>query len=142
MQTHGCISSEPHPSMEASGGQGADCARPASLPRGRTARPAPRSRLSAKLSRRIRSAAIAFRPPGLILPVTPKRRLMADSASPCNKSCAVDPVSGLCIGCGRSLAEIAGWTGLRIDERARIAAQLPGRLAGLERTRPPRADAR
>jgi hypothetical protein len=67
---------------------------------------------------------------------------MADSASPCNKSCAVDPVSGLCIGCGRSLAEIAGWTGLRIDERARIAAQLPGRLAGLERTRPPRADAR
>ena len=30
--------------------------------------------------------------------------------SPCNKICTLDPASGLCIGCGRSLAEIARWS--------------------------------
>ena len=52
---------------------------------------------------------------------------MADIESPCNKVCVVDPVSGLCVGCGRSLAEIAGWIALSADERARIMAELPQR---------------
>ena len=54
-------------------------------------------------------------------------------ASPCNKICAVDPVSGLCIGCGRSLAEIAAWLGYSDGERSRIMAALPRRLATLQR---------
>ena len=33
-------------------------------------------------------------------------------STPCVKICVVDPVSALCIGCGRSVEEIAGWTGL------------------------------
>jgi hypothetical protein len=30
--------------------------------------------------------------------------------SPCNKVCVIDAACGLCIGCGRSLAEVGGWT--------------------------------
>jgi predicted Fe-S protein YdhL (DUF1289 family) len=56
---------------------------------------------------------------------------MADIETPCNKVCAVDPTSGLCVGCGRTVAEIAGWIGFRADERARIMAELPRRLASL-----------
>ena len=51
--------------------------------------------------------------------------------TPCNKVCTVDPASSLCIGCGRSLAEIAGWLGFTDAERARIMAELPARLARL-----------
>ncbi|MEM8647051.1 MAG: DUF1289 domain-containing protein, partial [Pseudomonadota bacterium] len=29
--------------------------------------------------------------------------------SPCIKICVVDPETDLCIGCGRTKAEIAGW---------------------------------
>jgi predicted Fe-S protein YdhL (DUF1289 family) len=53
---------------------------------------------------------------------------MADIESPCNKICAIDPTSALCVGCGRTLAEIAGWISFRADERARIMAELPRRL--------------
>ncbi len=53
------------------------------------------------------------------------------STSPCNKICTVEPVSGLCIGCGRSLAEITNWIGYSDDERSRIMAELPRRLASL-----------
>jgi len=56
---------------------------------------------------------------------------MTDIESPCNKVCIVDPTWALCIGCGRNLAEIAGWTGFCADKRARIMAELPGRLSAL-----------
>ena len=52
-----------------------------------------------------------------------------DIQSPCNKVCAVDPVSALCVGCGRTLGEIESWMRLSPDERARIMAELPQRLA-------------
>jgi predicted Fe-S protein YdhL (DUF1289 family) len=42
--------------------------------------------------------------------------------------CAIDPISALCVGCGRTLAEIAGWLRFSPDERARIMAELPRRL--------------
>ena len=48
-------------------------------------------------------------------------------ATPCTKVCIIDPVSGRCDGCGRTLAEISQWTALTDDERARIMATLPGR---------------
>ncbi|WP_028994012.1 DUF1289 domain-containing protein [Azonexus hydrophilus] len=31
-------------------------------------------------------------------------------ASPCINICRMDPLSGLCIGCQRTLEEIAGWS--------------------------------
>ncbi|HEY6992478.1 MAG TPA: DUF1289 domain-containing protein [Xanthobacteraceae bacterium] len=66
---------------------------------------------------------------------------MTDIESPCNKVCVVDPISALCIGCGRSLAEIAGWIAFGADERARITVELPARLAALGRAGAERADA-
>jgi uncharacterized protein len=48
--------------------------------------------------------------------------------TPCNKVCAVDPVTGLCIGCGRTLDEIASWLAFSAEQRARIMAELPRRL--------------
>jgi uncharacterized protein len=58
---------------------------------------------------------------------------MTEIDSPCNKVCAVDPISMLCIGCGRNLAEIEGWMRFSADERAQVMAQLPRRLAALAR---------
>jgi predicted Fe-S protein YdhL (DUF1289 family) len=53
-------------------------------------------------------------------------------SSPCIKVCAVSGRTGLCIGCGRTLAEIAAWGGLSESERQAIMAALPGRLAAAE----------
>jgi predicted Fe-S protein YdhL (DUF1289 family) len=51
--------------------------------------------------------------------------------SPCIKVCSIDPETGFCIGCGRSRAEIAGWS--RMDDVRRLAVlrQLDGRPKGL-----------
>lgn len=48
-------------------------------------------------------------------------------ATPCVKVCIVDGDSGLCLGCYRTLAEVAGWTQLSDAERADIMAGLPER---------------
>ncbi len=48
-------------------------------------------------------------------------------ASPCVQVCAIDGASGLCLGCHRTLIEIAGWTRLTDAERAAITAALPAR---------------
>jgi hypothetical protein len=62
--------------------------------------------------------------------------LPADSAlrptmieSPCIKTCTLDARSGLCLGCGRTVDEIAQWTAMSAAERARVMAELPSRLA-------------
>lgn len=64
---------------------------------------------------------------------------MAPIISPCEKICTVDPGSGLCSGCGRSLHEIEHWVKYGDAERARIMQELPGRLEamGLGRAPPP-----
>lgn len=49
-------------------------------------------------------------------------------STPCIKVCAVSGETGLCVGCGRTLAEIAGWGGMSEIERLRIIAELPARL--------------
>jgi predicted Fe-S protein YdhL (DUF1289 family) len=51
--------------------------------------------------------------------------------TPCEKVCAVDPHSGLCLGCGRSLSEIERWAKLSDGERARVMAELPRRLEAM-----------
>ena len=55
----------------------------------------------------------------------------ANIESPCNKVCVVHPRLGLCIGCGRSLDEIARWSEFAPAERARIVAQLPPPLVAV-----------
>jgi predicted Fe-S protein YdhL (DUF1289 family) len=41
------------------------------------------------------------------------------------KVCAVDGRTGFCLGCRRTLPEIAGWARLSDEERAAIMAALP-----------------
>jgi hypothetical protein len=48
-------------------------------------------------------------------------------ATPCVKTCIVDGESGLCLGCHRTLAEVARWTSFSDAERAEIMAGLAAR---------------
>jgi predicted Fe-S protein YdhL (DUF1289 family) len=50
-------------------------------------------------------------------------------ATPCIKVCVVDGESGFCMGCFRTLAEVAGWTKFGEAEREAIMADLPSRPA-------------
>ena len=50
--------------------------------------------------------------------------------SPCNNVCQLDPKSGLCIGCARTLDEIARWAEMSDAERERVTAELPHRNRG------------
>jgi uncharacterized protein len=58
--------------------------------------------------------------------------------SPCLRVCVVNPRHKLCVGCGRSLDEIAGWMSFSDGERAWIMAALPARLAALRSAGEPR----
>ena len=51
--------------------------------------------------------------------------------SPCVKVCQMDPARGLCIGCCRTLDEIARWSGMSDLERERVLSLLPARKASL-----------
>jgi predicted Fe-S protein YdhL (DUF1289 family) len=42
--------------------------------------------------------------------------------------CTLDPRTSVCVGCGRTLAEIAAWTRMSEAERQTIMAALPERL--------------
>jgi len=50
-------------------------------------------------------------------------------ASPCISVCVIDPVSGLCAGCYRTLEEIAAWIDLSTGARRAIAGELAKRKA-------------
>ena len=50
--------------------------------------------------------------------------------SPCVKLCVIHPDSRLCLGCARSLDEIAGWSQMDPATRAAIMAELPQRDPG------------
>ena len=47
--------------------------------------------------------------------------------SPCIKVCVMDPHRGICLGCARTLDEIAGWAVMTGVVRDRIMAELPER---------------
>ena len=51
----------------------------------------------------------------------------APIATPCVKVCIVDGESGLCLGCYRTLQEVAGWTRLTGPERSAIMRAAPER---------------
>jgi predicted Fe-S protein YdhL (DUF1289 family) len=50
-------------------------------------------------------------------------------ASPCIKVCVLDAARRVCTGCGRTLDEIARWSEMSDEERARVMAELPARRA-------------
>ncbi len=47
--------------------------------------------------------------------------------SPCTKVCVMDPEDRYCLGCRRTLREIARWGEMSEEEQAAVAAQLPQR---------------
>jgi uncharacterized protein len=53
--------------------------------------------------------------------------------TPCIAVCMIDPKTGLCFGCGRTLPEIARWGRMESAERCALMATLPARMtdAGL-----------
>jgi len=53
--------------------------------------------------------------------------------SPCVKICRIDAPTGFCVGCARTMAEIAGWSNASEEERKRILSSLPARRARLPR---------
>ncbi len=59
--------------------------------------------------------------------------------TPCVKICTLDAHAGLCLGCGRTIEEIAGWSAMTPSERSRIMADLPARLSAHGQTERARA---
>jgi hypothetical protein len=49
------------------------------------------------------------------------------SASPCISVCQLDAAGAVCVGCLRTIDEIAGWSGFTEAERRRVLALLPTR---------------
>ncbi|HSA67866.1 MAG TPA: DUF1289 domain-containing protein [Methyloceanibacter sp.] len=49
--------------------------------------------------------------------------------TPCIDVCEMDACSGLCIGCGRTIDEIARWAEMSPEERRAIMTVLPARKA-------------
>jgi predicted Fe-S protein YdhL (DUF1289 family) len=52
-----------------------------------------------------------------------------DVASPCTSVCEMDPRSGYCRGCFRTLDEIAAWSVLDAEGKKAVLAALPERRA-------------
>ena len=52
--------------------------------------------------------------------------------SPCVKVCVMDPQRGVCLGCCRTLDEIAQWAAMSEAERERVMAGLPARRRALD----------
>ena len=55
--------------------------------------------------------------------------------SPCVKLCVVHHEERLCVGCFRTMEEIAGWSRLTHEERAVVMADLPARAPRLAKRR-------
>jgi predicted Fe-S protein YdhL (DUF1289 family) len=49
--------------------------------------------------------------------------------SPCIDVCQLDPITRVCIGCLRTIDEIARWSTYTTAERRRVLAELPARKA-------------
>jgi hypothetical protein len=52
---------------------------------------------------------------------------MDEIPSPCLRVCRMDGATGFCMGCKRTLPEIAAWSNLSEPEKRHIVASLPGR---------------
>lgn len=56
----------------------------------------------------------------------------ARTASPCRRQCTLDG-HDVCVGCGRTISEICGWSALDEAGRVRVCADAAARLAARER---------
>ncbi len=54
-------------------------------------------------------------------------RRFSDVPSPCVNVCQMDPASGLCRGCLRTLDEIAGWLDFSVTEKRQVLERLDER---------------
>ncbi|MDR4306519.1 DUF1289 domain-containing protein [Chelatococcus sambhunathii] len=59
--------------------------------------------------------------------------------TPCVQVCVMDPATGWCEGCYRTLAEIGGWSRFSEAERDRVIASLGARRRAV-RNAPPRPE--
>lgn len=57
-------------------------------------------------------------------------------ASPCVRLCTLDE-QDICVGCGRSLADITGWTKMADADKAACVARARERLQAMGRPLPP-----
>lgn len=65
----------------------------------------------------------------------PIERSSGGVASPCVKVCVVHPDARICVGCRRTLEEIAAWGRMSDDERLAVLERLPDRAPLLARRR-------
>ncbi len=56
----------------------------------------------------------------------------ARAGSPCRRQCTLDE-RDVCIGCGRTITEICGWSALDEAGRVRVCADAAARLVARER---------
>ena len=61
-------------------------------------------------------------------PARPPRSIV----TPCVMVCTVDGASGLCLGCFRTLPEIATWSRMSDEERAKIMGELGERRGKID----------
>ena len=54
---------------------------------------------------------------------------MPNVSTPCVNVCILDPLSALCVGCGRTGVEIGAWPTMSEIERIAVMGRLPQRLA-------------
>lgn len=59
--------------------------------------------------------------------------------SPCIKICTIHPVERLCIGCFRTIEEIAAWGRMAPETRRQVMEELPARAPRLRQRRGGRA---
>jgi predicted Fe-S protein YdhL (DUF1289 family) len=55
--------------------------------------------------------------------------------TPCINVCLLDDETGSCVGCGRTLSEIAAWATMSDTQRLAIMAALPARMNQLEQAK-------
>lgn len=67
-----------------------------------------------------------------------------EKETPCIAVCFIDPTTSLCLGCGRTLPEIAQWHKMDCGERQAVMVTLPQRMtdAGLTIPAPPKRQAK
>lgn len=56
--------------------------------------------------------------------------------SPCVKVCVIHPREGICVGCLRTLDEIAAWGAMTAPDRQAVLDALPARAPRLKKRRP------
>ena len=61
---------------------------------------------------------------------------MSEAASPCTSVCKMNPTSGWCEGCLRTIDEIIAWGALDEAGKRHVLALLPARREQLEGDRP------